>query len=550
MSRSGAIVEAGLSKRLVDTLARAGVERLYEFAGRGAVDLLERLDSRSVNANSLARIIIDKDGASAALRTPGVRLVVIESLRREEAAHLCTILGLSGRLPFDELLQLRFDPVAIETLHSFFGVPFEATAVGLEPLSEVVVPSPYPLFPHQRTAALEVRAALDEGERRVLLHMPTGSGKTRTAWTTVVDLLRGLPDDRVVLWLAHSEELCDQAFDEACKAWAALGSRDLPIRRHYGQHRIADFAAVGDGIVVAGLQLLYGDSLSRQGEVLGFARKLALIVLDEAHQAIAPTYSHLIELLHRSRTTGILGLSATPGRSLRDVGADQELAAFFRHRKVKLAVPGFSNAVDYLTAEGYLADVEYVQLPFKPTGEVVLSPAEADRVRQGFELPSRVIEQLQGDDLRNLLIIDRVEKEVASGANIILFAVSVEHANLLASVLKLRGVAAASVTGQTTKEQRRRIISRYRESDEIRVLCNYGVLTTGFDAPKTNVAMIARPTSSVVLYSQMVGRAARGPRAGGNANCRVITVVDSIPGFRSLAEGFEFWDDIWEEQDA
>ncbi len=67
----------------------------------------------------------------------------------------------------------------------------------------------------------------------------------------------------------------------------------------------------------------------------------------------------------------------------------------------------------------------------------------------------------------------------------------------------------------------------------------------GFDAPRTNVAMIARPTRSVVLYSQMVGRAARGPRAGGNERCRVITVVDRIPGFRSIAEAFTFWEDIW-----
>lgn len=536
-----------MSKRLVDTLARAGVGRLYEFAGRGAVDLLERLESKSVGANALARIVVDRDGPSAALRNSSLRMIALESLRREEADHLCTVLGLPGRSPFDELLRLRFDTAALETLHSYFGVAVEKPDEAARAPSELSIPSPYPLFPHQRTASRAVRSALGEGDRRVLLHMPTGSGKTRTAWTTAVDLLRGQSDGRVILWLAHSEELCDQAFEEACKAWAALGSRDLTVRRHYGPHRIKDLSTIDDGIVVASLQLLYGDSLTRQGQVLAFARRLLLIVLDEAHQAIAPTYSHLIELLHRSRETGILGLSATPGRSLRDVGADQELAAFFRHRKVKLEVPGFPNAIDYLTAEGYLAKIEYVPLPFSPGGQVALSAAETEQVRQGFELPVRIIEQLEGDDLRNLLIIDRVTKEVAAGGNVILFAVSVEHANTLASVLKLHGVAAAAVTGSTPRDKRRQIITRYRDTDEIRVLCNYGVLTTGFDAPKTNVAVIARPTSSVVLYSQMVGRAARGPRAGGNETCRIITVVDRIPGFRSLADGFEFWDDIWEE---
>ena len=90
------------------------------------------------------------------------------------------------------------------------------------------------------------------------------------------------------------------------------------------------------------------------------------------------------------------------------------------------------------------------------------------------------------------------------------------------------------------------LIDQYRNSDEIKILINYGVLTTGFDAPKTNIAMITRPTQSVVLYSQMVGRASRGPRAGGNKNCKIITIVDQIPGFRALSEAFAYWDDLWE----
>jgi DNA repair protein RadD len=230
------------------------------------------------------------------------------------------------------------------------------------------------------------------------------------------------------------------------------------------------------------------------------------------------------------------------------VGADLELAAFFGRQKVKLEVAGYANPVDYLTAEGYLAKIEYVKLPFPMKGDLTWSPAEISRVREGFDLPERVIEELADDDMRNLLIIENVAAEVGRGGNVILFALSVAHAGLLASVLRSRGIEAAVVTSVTPPERRRQIVQRYRDTEEIRVLCNYGVLTAGFDAPKTNVAFIARPTTSVVLYSQMVGRAARGKRAGGNENCRVLTVVDQIPGFRSFVEGFEFWDDIWEEE--
>ena len=78
------------------------------------------------------------------------------------------------------------------------------------------------------------------------------------------------------------------------------------------------------------------------------------------------------------------------------------------------------------------------------------------------------------------------------------------------------------------------------------VLINYGVLTTGFDAPRVSATVIARPTKSLVLYSQMVGRAIRGPKAGGNESALILTVVDTaLPGFGQLAEAFMNWEDVW-----
>jgi superfamily II DNA or RNA helicase len=79
------------------------------------------------------------------------------------------------------------------------------------------------------------------------------------------------------------------------------------------------------------------------------------------------------------------------------------------------------------------------------------------------------------------------------------------------------------------------------------ILCNYGVLTTGFDAPAASAAVIARPTMSLVLYSQMVGRVIRGPKAGGTATCEIVTVTDpGLPGFGDVAEAFTNWEDVWE----
>ena len=101
------------------------------------------------------------------------------------------------------------------------------------------------------------------------------------------------------------------------------------------------------------------------------------------------------------------------------------------------------------------------------------------------------------------------------------------------------------MVGDTPTYDRQRYIRWFLdETDDTRVLCNYGVLTAGFDAPRTSAVVIARPTKSLVLYSQMVGRALRGKAAGGNLSAEVVTVVDTnLPGFRSLEESFTNWED-------
>ena len=139
-----------------------------------------------------------------------------------------------------------------------------------------------------------------------------------------------------------------------------------------------------------------------------------------------------------------------------------------------------------------------------------------------------------------------VEKLAKDHRRILVFGSSVEGARLLATALDAHGmVDARVVTGNTPVHDRRRLINWYKEDTNApRVLCNYGVLTTGFDAPLTSAAVICRPTKSLVLYSQMVGRAIRGERAGGNKLAKIVTVVDrNLPGFRDLSEFFTNWED-------
>src|SRR5262249_29700291 len=139
-----------------------------------------------------------------------------------------------------------------------------------------------------RQAYRETFNLLSSDVPRALLHMPTGAGKTRTALNVVCELLRQRANEHdVVVWLAHSEELCEQATEEFSRAWEALGNRELTLFRHYGSSRV-DLQRVSGGFLVSSLQLLYKQSLSKQSDFLDLGRRTRLVVMDEAHQAVAP----------------------------------------------------------------------------------------------------------------------------------------------------------------------------------------------------------------------------------------------------------------------
>jgi superfamily II DNA or RNA helicase len=274
-----------------------------------------------------------------------------------------------------------------------------------------------------------------------------------------------------------------------------------------------------------------------------------LVVMDEAHQAIAPTYQMIIDLLLRPLTDArLLGLSATPGRTWNDREADRELAGFFASRKVTLKVDGYDNPVAYLIQRGYLAEPRYTRI--ESAANVSLTDEEMRKVRDTFELPATVLDRLASDEQRNLLVVHHAEQLLMRHRRVILFAASVQQSDLLAAVLSARGHWASSITSKSSNGRAELIASFKDDSDVPKILCNFGVLTTGFDAPRTSAALIARPTLSLVLYSQMVGRAMRGTAAGGNTNCEIVTVVDPrLPGFGSVVTAFSNWEDVWREPD-
>jgi superfamily II DNA or RNA helicase len=266
--------------------------------------------------------------------------------------------------------------------------------------------------------------------------MPTGAGKTRTAMNLIAHFARHrLAKDELVIWLAHSEELCEQAAEEFEESWNALGIRNLRLHRCFGSHKV-DLSTVDSGILVGGLQMMFSQSQRNQSEFLKIARKAKLVIMDEAHQAIAPTYQHILDMLAADPSTAVLGLSATPGRSTFDAMEDIRLAEFFARQKVTLEVDGYESPVDFLQKEGYLAAVNYERIKYSPSGDFELSANERLALQRGLVVPASVLKRLGADERRNLLVLSRIIEEAEDPSRkIIVFACSVDHARLIANIL-------------------------------------------------------------------------------------------------------------------
>lgn len=536
-------------------LARADEETLGQLVGGPTVRLLRMLDPRLARAGVLRQVVTELHDPSSLLRDPDARERLLMLMRADEAAELASALQLptapaSAPDAYRHLasLEVRAGSASERRLRELLGVVAEpAAGSGSEAVDDTLLVQPsYALFTHQRDAATRANAALGQNPRRVLVHMPTGSGKTRVAMHVIAEHLRQ-HDPALVVWLAYSEELCGQAVQEFQRAWSALGNRGVPLHRFWGAHS-ADIGDARDGVIVAGLAKMYGVARRSVRQLASLADHTTMVVLDEAHVATAETYSLVLGVLANKRPdTQMMGLTATPGRTWSDIDADEELAALFDRRKVTLRVEGYDNPIEYLVDEGYLSNARFRSLFYD--GSYTPSAQDLARVARALDIPSRILELLALDEQRNLVIVREIEQLARTHSRILLFAATVEHARLIATVLRARGLSAAFVTGETPPLERSRTINRFlANDDEPQVLCNFGVLTTGFDAPAVSAAVIARPTTSLVLYSQMVGRAIRGPRMGGTEECEIVTVVDrDLPGFGDVAESFMNWEDIWEE---
>jgi len=254
-----------------------------------------------------------------------------------------------------------------------------------------------------------------------------------------------------------------------------------------------------------------------------------VIVVDEAHRALAPSYGAVLNALgidfrRQQNTTCLVGLTATPRRT--GPGETKRLHKRFSNRILSTPHLG-ADPLQTLRAQGILATVDYETLDYNAKRIDLYENPVHRRFYDNFEdIHASVLERLGQEHLRNRRILDRIF-QLKRDWPVLLFACSVQHAQAMASLIQHEGRSAACVLGSTRPAMRRALIERFRQGD-LSVLCNYGVLTTGFDAPAVRCVVVARPTTSPILYEQMVGRGMRGPEFGGTERCLVIDVDDNI----------------------
>jgi superfamily II DNA or RNA helicase len=317
------------------------------------------------------------------------------------------------------------------------------------------------LFEHQQEALVNLEAIRRDGNQIALLSHAVGTGKTTTA---VEDARRA---GRRTLFLAHTHELVDQALGRFGDLWPEA----TRARLGDGQDEIA--------------QVVVGTVQSMQGQISRFpADHFGYIVIDEAHHATARTYQTVLRYFDPEF---LLGLTGTPDRA-------DGLNALEVFRQA-------AHRMDLETAvrEGVLCDVRC----FRVETNVDLRSLRFN----GTVYRQKDLEQRVTIPERNALIVDTYCRNV-KGRRAVTFCVSVAHAEEVARLFRKAGVAAQAVSGNMDREERARILDAYR-SGKIRVLCACDVLNEGWDAPETEVLLMARPTLSKVVYQQQLGRGMR-----------------------------------------
>lgn len=340
------------------------------------------------------------------------------------------------------------------------------------------------LRPYQSKNVDEILGCFQRGVNRTLYVLPTGGGKTEVA-SEIIKTFHG--EGWPVVMTVHRRELLSQSI----KALRRKGIEARPVDADHAPDPLAP-------VHVASIDTLK----ARKGRLADWLRSARLVIPDEAHHCVAPGWQGVIEAMTGAQA---LGLTATPFR-----GDGKPLGDLFDE-----AVRGPSVAE--LTAAGFLCPAEV----WAPVMNLDLSGVKISR---GDYVQSD-LDRVMDNDAITRMAMDQYSARMP-GKPAIAFCVSVDHAKHVADAFaRLGGWNAVSVDGSMSTEERDAAI-RGLADGRIQVLTSCMIVSEGTDIPVVAGAIKLRPTKSMLLYRQQVGRVLR-PSAGKSHAC-VIDLADNV----------------------
>jgi len=360
------------------------------------------------------------------------------------------------------------------------------------------------LHPYQEEAVEKTWTAWQEGRHSVLVSLPTGTGKTEVALDLMRRTLEQEPGGRA-LFLTHRRELVTQTAERLkmrLPEWANDVGMVMGGVSDTHLHERAD-----KRIVIATVQSLVGQrrnrlALLRQIQSTG---PFVFLTVDECHHAVAQSYRDIAETLESSNP-GLrhLGLTATPVRHASRQHDLSQVYSLAYYRPIRWAVES-----------GYLVPPEGIRVGTD------LDLTHVQRQHGDF-VDEALGKVLDTPAFNNMLV--RLYQEFLPGLRTLVFCATVKHAQAVQTEFEKAGISAGLIVGTTPDEKRRALIAAFVRG-EAPVIVNVGVFTEGVDIPCAEGLIMARPTQSPVLYTQIVGRVLR--LSPGKVKATIVDVTGS-----------------------
>lgn len=379
-----------------------------------------------------------------------------------------------------------------------------------------------PIYPYQEQAVSAMKEYfLYAGHDSGLIAMPTGSGKTRTS---IYFLLKELISRGYqVLWLAHRSMLLEQAAEQFYK-FSPLIKGENPAAEEFkmvcisGKHASVHAMEKSSNLIISSVQTLCNKTMY----LPNILADKVIIVVDEAHHTLAPSYRRIINAVRKCRPNAkLLGLTATPVRL-----KDKDTKALMHIYEDK---PIFSVPMSKLITEKILSTPIHIPVETNLDIRTLINIDEQKYIKKWGEMPDSLVTKVAKTNERNELIVDEYIQNKDKYGKTIIFALNAIHCDTLNEMFRKKGIRSGYVYTLNDSAENQSIIERFKHNDRpdgIDVLININILTEGSDIPDVQTVFLTRPTSSDVLLMQMVGRGMRGTGCGGTETVHVVDFCD------------------------